>query len=69
MSDRWLQAGGRTASRIAPDPFLFAMVMDRQTGEVSQESLWKMTFAEAIVICSESREQVEQNLERWRYAL
>ncbi|XP_065664573.1 uncharacterized protein LOC136086217 [Hydra vulgaris] len=42
--------------------------MDRLTDEVRQESLWTMMFADDIVICSESREQVEVNLERWRYA-
>ncbi|KAK3574946.1 hypothetical protein QTP86_019723 [Hemibagrus guttatus] len=50
-------------------PFLFAMVMDQLSEEVRQESPWTMMFADDIVICSESREQVEENLERWRFAL
>ncbi|KAJ8363293.1 hypothetical protein SKAU_G00121240 [Synaphobranchus kaupii] len=53
----------------ALSPFLFAMVMDRLTDEVRQESPWTMMFADDIVICSESREQVEEILEKWRYAL
>ncbi|KAK3568664.1 hypothetical protein QTP86_011458 [Hemibagrus guttatus] len=50
-------------------PFLFAIVMDQLLEEVRQESPWTMMFADDIVICSESREQVEENLERWRFAL
>ncbi|KAK3523752.1 hypothetical protein QTP70_009235 [Hemibagrus guttatus] len=53
----------------ALSPFLFAMVMDQLSEEVRQESHWTMMFADDIVICSESREQVEENLERWRFAL
>ncbi|KAK3515449.1 hypothetical protein QTP70_021407 [Hemibagrus guttatus] len=49
--------------------FLFAIVMDQLSEEVRQESPWTMMFADDIVICSESREQVEENLERWRFAL
>ncbi|KAK3570189.1 hypothetical protein QTP86_016499, partial [Hemibagrus guttatus] len=53
----------------ALSPFLFAMVMNQLSEEVRQESPCKMMFADDIVICSESREQVEENLERWRFAL
>ncbi|KAK3570316.1 hypothetical protein QTP86_017172 [Hemibagrus guttatus] len=50
-------------------PFLFAIVMDQLSEDVRQESPWTMMFADDIVICSEIREQVEENLERWRFAL
>ncbi|MCJ8748318.1 hypothetical protein PDJAM_G00163480 [Pangasius djambal] len=53
----------------ALSPFLFAMVMDQLSEEVRQESPYTKMFADDIVICSESREQVEENLERWRFAL
>ena len=42
---------------------LFAMLMDRLIDEVRQECPWTMMFTDDIVICSESREHVEENLE------
>ena len=50
-------------------PCLFAMVMDRMTDAIREEAPWTMMFADDIVICSESKEQVEDKLESWRYAL
>lgn len=45
------------------------MVMDRLTDRVRQEAPWTMMFADDIVICGESKEQVEESLEKWRSAL
>ena len=44
-------------------PFLFAVIMDRLTDEVRREPPWTMLFADDIVICEETREEVEQRLE------
>ena len=53
----------------ALSPCLFAMVMDRMTDGIREEAPWTMMFADDIVICSESKEWLEQKLESWRYAL
>ena len=42
---------------------LFAMVMDRMTDDIREEAPWTMMFADDIVICSESKEWLEQKLE------
>ena len=43
--------------------------MDRLTNEVRREPPWTMLFADDILICKKTREEVEQRLECWRYAL
>ena len=53
----------------ALSPFLFGVIMDRLADEVRRESPWTMLFADDIVICEETREEVERRLESWRYAL
>ena len=53
----------------ALSPFLFAVIMDRLTDEVRRELLWTMLFADDIVICEETREEVKRTLECWRHAL
>ena len=53
----------------ALSPFLFAVIMDRLTDEVKREPPWTMLFADDIVICEETRKEVEWRLESWRYAL
>ena len=54
---------------LALSPSLFAVMMYRLTDEVRREPPWTMLFADNIVICEETREEVEWRLESWRYAL
>lgn len=49
--------------------WLSAVVTNGLTIEVRQEATWTMVFADSIVLCSESREQIKENPERWRYAV
>ncbi len=53
----------------ALSPFLFPGVMDKLTDEIRQESPRTIMFADDVVICCENWEEVETELERWRYAL
>ena len=43
--------------------------MDRLTDELRRESPWMMLFADDIMICKETKKEVEWRLECWRYAL
>ena len=44
-------------------PFLFAVIVERLTDEVRREPPWTMLFADDIVICEETRKEVERRLE------
>ena len=50
-------------------PLLFAIIMNRITDEVRREPPWTMLFADNIVICEETRGEVDRRLECWRLAL
>ena len=62
-----VEAGFLQGSALSP--FLFAMIMDRITDDIRLKSQWNVMFADDIVICNESREGVERELEKWRAAL
>ena len=49
--------------------FVFVFVMDMMTGLIREEAPWTMMFVDDIVICSKSKEHVEEKLDSWRYAL
>ena len=65
----WFKVEVELHQGLALSPFLFAMVMNRLTDKVRQESPWNRMFTNDIVIFSESKEQVERSLERWKYIL
>lgn len=59
-----MEAGLHQGSVLSP--LLFTTVMDRLTDEVRRESPWTVMFADDIVKCSESREQLEGKPQRWQ---
>ena len=59
----------RLIQGLALSLFLFAVIMDRLMDKVRREPPWTMLFADNIVICEGTRQEVEQRLESWRYAL
>ena len=48
---------------------LFNIVMDCLMEKVRLEAPWNMMFADDVVLCMETKEKVEEQLESWRRAL
>lgn len=53
----------------ALSPFIFNIVMDVIIEEVRETVPWNILYADDIVLCAESREDLEVKLERWRQVL
>ena len=53
----------------AVSPFLFTLVMDEITRGIQDALPWCMLFADDIVLIVETRQGVNDMLERWRHTL
>ena len=48
----------------ALSPFLFTVIMDCMKRELKREAPWDMLFADDVVICMETKEEVEDKVSR-----
>ena len=54
---------------LALSPFLFAIIIDRLTGDIRKDAPWDMLFADDIVLSRQNHRELEEDLEVWRNAL
>ena len=50
----------------AMSPLLVIIIMDVLTENIKKDSPWAMMFADDMVMCAMTREEVEEDLETWR---
>ena len=53
----------------ALSPLLFIIIMDVLTENTEKDPPWAMMFADDLVMCAMTREEVEEDLETWRVVL
>ena len=53
----------------ALSPFLFAIIMDKQTEDIRKDAPWDMLFEDDIMLCRQNYRELEDVLEMWRNAL
>ena len=52
-----------------PSPLLCIIIMDVLASTIQRDPPWAMLFADDLVICEETRLEVEQQLDSWREVL
>ena len=50
----------------ALSPFLFATIIDCMIGEIQRKALWDTLFDDDVVLCGQTREEIEGRFETWR---
>ena len=55
--------------RLALSPFLFAIIVNKLTEDISKDAQWDMLFADEIVLSWQNHRELEDDLEIWRNAL